>query len=854
MKLVYSYKNLFEVLPVMGVKDGCIISRRGEITFAWEMLMPPCYSMTEAGYDEVVSSFESAAKVLPKWSIIHRQDIYSKSVWKGSFGTSFLSDCFNSHFDGRDYLTHRQYLFLTFSSKMSVLRSNNATAAFGFHGNMLSLPNGNEISLAFSKAEEFMAVVTGNGYVKARRLTSEELEGDGTNPGLISNYLFLQGGTSIQDDIVVNAGQLEIGDKVIKSYKISESEQFQGNAISNVVKVGELSGETTDVFLSFASAIGSRLNCEHVVNHYLVIPDQQEVLREIDRRRRKMVSGSKDAGNKVNSGQLDEFLHKVREDSLVVCYSHMNLLTWGREDEQEELRGLVSKAFSSMNVISEGARYDTPSLFLAAVPGGAAELGKDNLMTQELVSMLCMSINESFDDGIPGGTFLVSDRVRHVPIHHDIQLHAQALHHIDNFNIFLLGPSGSGKSFFVNYFLRQCYDNGESIFMIDKGGSYHGLTDVIHELSGGKDGTYMAWDMENPPSFNPFVGWKEWVDEQGRLRQDADGIQAFLSAVKYLWSPDGGWTSSSLPILERILSDFISKKKSEKVDTIIFDDFYRYLGEEVQPRIMPLLDEATGNIIRLPENPLIVAYNAVTPQEFNIVLFIRALSSFSAGGTYSFFLNDPNPRDLVSDRFTVIEMDKIADGDKVFYSLCILFIMNTFNIRMRTTAGFKRFGLDEAWAAIMNPVFEPFILSLWKTARKFQTSAMVITQELDDIMQSQVIRQSIIVNSDTKILLNQKKNEKRFDELASVMALTDHQKDLILSMGKAHDPKLPYYTDVYIGMLDYYGVYSIEESDEGVVAFESGIEKKEKLFERARALGSIKKALIELGKVIRKTK
>lgn len=842
-----TFKDLYDVLPVLAVKDGCIISRRGDVTFCWEVSVPPAYSVTEAGYDEMVSSFETAFKLLPPWTVIHRQDCYSKNTWRGSFGKSYLSDCYNAHFDGREYLTHHQYLYLTFSGKMSVLRSNSATAAFGFRGGTGLLPDEGTVALMASKASEFAAVLEGCGYVRMRRLTDEELEGSGTDAGLIERYLGLGRNDCIRDDVEVGPGRLKIGDQNILGFKISGSEQFQGNTISNVVKVTELSGEVSTVYLSFGSGIGSRLDCEHVVNNYIVVPDQQELLRELDKRRRKMVSMSKDAGNAVYSEQLDHFLKMVKEQTLLLCMSHMNLLAWCPEGGEEELRGTVSKSFGSMDIVAEKAVYDLPSLYLAGCPGGAAELGKDNLMTQELRSMLCMGINESFDDGMPGGTFLVSDRVRHIPIAIDLQLRAQQLHHIDNFNIFLLGPSGSGKSFFMNYFLRQSYDNGESIFMIDKGGSYRGLTDVIHELSDGRDGTYMTWDMDNPPSFNPFVGWKEWVDGKGHLRQDAHGIQAFLSAVKFLWQPQGGWMSASLSILERIVTDFIVKMLADGVEIPVFDDFYRYLGEEVMPRIVPEYNKK-GEVVALPSNPLVVAYNPVTPQQFDIVELMRALSSFSADGTYGFFLNDKHSKDLISDRFTVIEVDKIAAGDKVFYSLCILFIMNTFEMKMSSLGGFKRFGLDEAWAAIMNPVFEPFILSLWKTARKFQTSAMVITQETDDILKSKIIGGTIIANSDIKILLNQKKNERRFDELANLMALSDHQRDNILSMGKAHDPKLPYYTDVYVGMLDCDGVYSIEESPQGALAYESDVVKKEELFVLKRKLGSMRDALEELAK------
>ena len=841
MEMSRPYIDLYSLIPIQKVADGCIISKRADVTFGWELEMPELYSLTEQGYDSLVDAFHQACKILPPWTMVHRQDVFTYETYRPQVPLWKLDEWYGSRFAGRRYLVNRQYLWLTFSSRLSSLRPNSQTAAFAPRFRS-PVPTEREVREWEAKAGEFAAVLESTGKIKARRLTTEEIEGDDTREGLIDRYLFMSGSQRLSGDMVMTPESVEVLGRKVVGYRIAESEELPGE-VSDVLTADKF-GMDSGLYYSYGSALGMQLGCDHVVNQYILVPEQQKVLQELDSKKRRMISMSKNSANRLGSEQIQSFQDAVYNDALSLCYTHFNVLAWCQPGEEADVRGKIVTALTkTMGCVAVEAASDLPSLFFAGCPGGGCESGKDNLLVSELRCALCMGIYDTFQRPLDGGQFLLCDRERNVPVAVDFQMAARRAHLIDNYNVFLLGPSGAGKSFFTNLFLSQCYCNGEQDVVIDIGGSYEGLCRLVNELSGGKDGHYLSWDENHKITFNPFMEFDSWLDE-GILQQDEGGASFFLSVIKTIWEPKGGWQAQQLSILVAIVTDFVKHMYDTKGRDYrpIFDDFYRYLGEVIQPRIIPVLDKK-GNVVSLPENPYVVAYNPVTPEQFDIVLFLRSLVTYSLGGMYGFLLNDRNPADLFTSRFTVFEVKKLSEGDETFYSLCILCITGAFDAKMRSEGGFKRLVIDEAWKALMNKTMEPYLKSLWKTARKYSTSAMVVTQELDDIVSSSVIKDTILANSDIKILLNQEKNRERFGQLQSLLGLTEHQKSVILSMMKGHPTKYGYYTDVYIGYLNRYNVMSVEASPQQVLAYESEYEDKRPVLELADELGSIASAI-----------
>ena len=805
-------------IPILTIQDGVVVSKRGELTVGWEVSLPPLCALTEDGYEDLLEALSSAVRALGPGYIVHRQDIYLKDSYKAQRREGFLSGSYERHFSDREHLVHRQYLYLTLALKDAPNRSISSSGAFG-----ISIPKGEllakDLATLLSKASEFVSVMSSRGGYTLSRLDDTQLA------AIVFDHSRLYSRDSIFSDIERGTDRVKCGPRTLWAYSISESRTLP-TILSPSQRADFLSGSSSEIHLSTSSAIGPLLECEHMVNTYIFTLNQGDTMREMGGRKRRMTSMGQNPENRIAAEELEEFADQAHKESLTCVKAHTNILVWGEEHQEQELRSRISSALSGMNILCVQNTSDTHVLWYSAYPGAAGEISGDNLMTRELKNFLCLGINETYDEGIPSGAMKMCDRFRNIPIRIDMQEAAYKAGLIDNYNAFILGGSGTGKSFFTNYFVRSCYDAGETVFIIDVGDSYEGLCSVIREESGGKDGIYHTWDKDHPITFDAFLGIEEWVDEAGRLQQDCDGVNFLLSFLQTLWAPKGGWNADSANILKQMVRDFVLSRRTIEQKPIFND-----LRQHIITKIAPQVHSASGYICDSVQ---------VTKERFDIDGLILAMGDYAEGGAFGFLLNDRNPRDLFSSRFTVFEVDKLSGiNDSKFYSLCILCIMNSFNAKMRSTPGMKVMVIEEAWKAIANETMSGYLAGLWKTARKFQTSAVVVTQQVSDIMSSQVIRDTILQNSSVRILLDQSNNRNSFSQLQELLGLTDHQRDIILSMNCLHRDGLKY-REVFISLGDKkYGVYATEVSPEEAVCYESNKERKKPFLELSQRLGPI---------------
>lgn len=823
MEMKQNIREFDSIFPLMDIVDGAVVSKRGDITLGWELTLPDAYSLLEGEYDEMVSSLASAVRILPRWTMVHRQDVYLYESYRGEGKGSFLSESYEKHFGGRRYLTHRQWLFLTMSGKASALRGVSASGLFSGR-TVQKLPGADRVRQFGIKATEFISVLTGGGRIAARPLTRDDWA-DSRNRGVIPDYLRMHSDPRVMSDLRMSPDCVAAGDRHIWAYTLSESEDLP-TEVSTTQRIEALSSSSSELFLSYGAAIGPLLETEHIVNQYILTVPQTEVLSELDARMRRMQSMSKNAENRLGAEEIGEFVDEVHKESFMSVRAHTNILAWGSEGEHLEIRGKVSSALAGMGVTCVEDTVDTPVLWYAGIPGASCEIGAENLMLMELHSALCLGVWETFERSVPGGRLKICDRSRNVPVTIDVQTAAQDLGWIDNYNAFVLGGSGTGKSFFTNFFVRSCYDAGETVFIIDVGDSYEGLCSVIREESGGRDGIYYSWDVEHPITFNAFIGFREWTDGRGKLRQDSNGLNFLLSFLQTLWIPHGGWTSDMTSILKQMVCDFIMEKK-DCDELPVFDDLRCFIRDEVAGRLRSPEGYVCGDI-------------TVTEDRFDINAFLLAMKDYARGGAFEFLLNDPHPKDLFSSRFTVFEVDRLSSlNDPKFYSLCVLCIMNSFDAKMRGTPGFKVMVIEEAWKAISNETMAPYLAGLWKTARKFMTSAVVVTQQISDIMSSSVIRDSILQNSSVRILLDQSNNRNNFGQLSELLGLSDRQRNLILSMNRANNPAYRY-REVFISMGEKKaGVYATEVSPEEAIAYESNKLRKKPFLDLSQEVGAV---------------
>ena len=831
MEMNQPISDFWRIFPLMDCVDGALVSKCGDVTVGWELTLPDAYSLLEAEYDEMEQSLASAIRILPPWTMVHRQDVYLYDRFRAEPGKSFLSESYGRHFEGRRYLTHRQYLFLTMSAKSSALRPVSASGITG--GRLKAKTPPKERLRQFSiKATEFISVLAGGGHIRARRLSDEDFAAR-DNSGIIPDYLRMYSPDRVFSDLGMRPDSVRVSGRSLWAYTLSEADDLP-TEVSTTQRVESLSGSSSELFLSYGAALGSLLETEHIVNQYILTVPQTEVLSELDARKRRMQSMSRSNDNRIGAEEIDEFVDEVHKESFVSVRAHTNILAWGSEADHLEIRGKISSALAGMGVTCVEDTVDVPVLWYAGIPGAACEIGAENLMLMELHSALCLGVWETFERDIPEGLLKICDRTRNVPVTIDVQTAAQDLGYIDNYNAFILGGSGTGKSFFTNFFVRSCYDAGETVFIIDVGDSYEGLCSVIREESGGRDGIYYSWDEKHPITFNAFLGFEDWVDGRGKLCQDSNGLNFLLSFLQTLWCPAGGWTSDMTAILKQIVLDFILSRRGSPA-LPVFDDLRRFIRDVIAPQMQDGRGYVCGDV-------------TVGTDRLDVNALLLAMKEYAAGGPFEFLLNDPHPKDLFSSRFTVFEVDRLSTlNDPKFYSLCVLCIMNSFDAKMRTSPGFKVMVIEEAWKAISNETMAPYLAGLWKTARKFMTSAVVVTQQISDIISSSVIRDSILQNSSVRILLDQSNNRNNFGQLSELLGLTDRQRNLILSMNRANNPAYRY-REVFISMGEKKaGVYATEVSPEEAVAYESNKIKKKPFLDLAARVGAVE-AIKQLSK------
>ena len=273
-----------------------------------------------------------------------------------------------------------------------------------------------------------------------------------------------------------------------------------------------------------------------------------------------------------------------------------------------------------------------------------------------------------------------------------------------------------------------------------------------------------------------------------------------------------------------------AKERQRCSDKAILNDLYHFLRFEV------LQDMAS-------EEGYLCGDSRITLREFNLRDMLTAMESYTGKGPYAFLLNDRNPVDVISSRFTVFEMQQISESKDQFLSLVLLCIMNAFNAKMRREPDkFKVMIIEEAWKAIMNETMSPFMKSLWKTSRKFNTSAIVVTQQMSDIIGSEYLKDTILENSDTKILLKPTGNQSVLTQTCDLLGLTEHQKSMVMSMNLSESNV----RDVFISLSDKYSaVFSNEVSPQEVLAYESNKGKKKRFLELTQTMSAID-AIIKL--------
>ena len=806
MRNVLKAETLERRFPLLSVENGCIVSKDADLTVAFEVELPELYTVTADEYEAMHSSWIKAVKVLPEHSVVCKQDWFVKETYRPKTDDgeqSFLTRSYELHFNERPYLNHKCYLFLTKTTReRSRRKSDFNTLCRGF-----LLPKeitDKDAAARFLEAvEQFERIMNDSGHIRLRRLETDEITGTKERPGLVEKYfsLSLEDETAVLQDICLKPGRMRIGDKRLCLHTLSDTEDLPGR-LSTDMRYERMSTDRSDCRLSFAAPVGLLLSCNHIYSQYVFIDDAQEILQMMEKNSRNMLSLSKySRSNAINQEWTEMYLDEAHTKGVLPVRCHCNVIAWA--EDAEEFRRIRNDTGSQLAMMECTPRYntiDTPVIYWAGIPGNAGDFPSEESFYTFLEQAVCLFAGETNYRSSPSPFGIrLADRQNGIPVHVDISDLPMKRGIITNRNKFILGPSGSGKSFFTNHLVRQYYEQGAHILLVDTGNSYQGLCRMIHDRTNGKDGIYITYEEDNPISFNPFY------TESGKF--DVEKRDSINTLILTLWKREDESPKRSEEVaLSGAVNAYIRKISENRNIRPDFNGFYEFVADDYR---------------RMIEE------KKVREKDFDIDGFLNVLEPFYRGGDYDFLLNSDKELDLTGKRFIVFELDNIS-SNKVLLPVVTLTIMETFIAKMRRLKGIRKMILiEECWKALMSANMSEYIKYLFKTVRKYFGEAVVVTQEVDDIISSPIVKEAIINNSDCKILLDQRKYMNKFEHIQRLLGLTEKEKGQILSINQANHPGR-FYREVWIGLGGTCSaVYATEVSEEEYFTFTT--EESEKL-------------------------
>ncbi len=797
--------DIKKIFPIYSVQHNAMVSVQGDISIAYRLHLPPLFSQSGDDYEAQHQAWIRSLRVLQRHTVVQKLDWFMQHTVAAVSPTGrFLEDAGNRFFEGRKYTEHTGYLVLTKKAE------DRKAASSGYSGLMRKsmVPKQTTdpklLSAFLEKAGAFERILGDSGYVRLERLNNEELTGTQTQAGLIEQYLFL---LSAHERPVIKdvhlKDRIRIGGDWCDLFTLADVEDLPALCGSRMT-YDPYSTDKTKFSTGFAAPLGLLLEGNHLYSQFIFIEDEVKTIKQLEAKKLRLQSLSAySRENGIARDATNDFLNEAISQQRLPVKAHFNVLAWsGDPDNMQQVRNRVGAAMAKMDAQSKLETDGSPQVWWGAIPGNAADFPVNDTFDTFLEQATCFLNMESVAHYAKSGVRF-GERLSGRPLLVDLFDAPMKNGTITNRNLFLCGGSGGGKSITMNHLLRTLFDQGTHCVTIDIGGSYQGLCKLAR-------GYYFTYTEDDPIRFNPF-----YID--GVL--DTEKKESLKTLLVALWKQeDESYNRSEYVALSNALQGYYESKPAFPC----FNSFYEYLQTDYVE---------------------VLASHKVKDRDFNIHNFLYVLRPYYKGGEFDYLLNATENLDLLNQRFIVFELDNLK-SHPILFAVVTLIIMELFISKMRKLQGIRKIiAIDEAWVAIAKSGMAGFIKYLYKTVRKFNGIAALVTQEIDDLISSPILKETVINNADTKILMDMRKFMNKFDKLQEVLGLSAKGKTLLLSVNKANEPDRNY-REVFIDQGgQVLNVYRNELSVEEYLCYSTEESEKLRVQAYTAQYGSIEKAI-----------
>lgn len=829
-KRKHIFQNIyFSVEDTDGV--GVLYTKTGEYSAVLKIENPvQKYSADIDSYYDFTHLFSALAQTLGEGYALHKQDIFVRKQFakEPEHNQEFLSASYFRYFNGRPYTDSLCYLTITQEAKKSRLFSYDS-----------------------KKWRDFLVKI----YKVRDLLRDSGVQVKFLNKAEASEYVDRYFAMNFKDRTVSMTNvksddeTVSMGDKRCKVYSLVDVDCA---ALPSLIRpYTNIEVNNTEMPVDLVSVVDNIPNAETVVyNQIIFLPSQKRELALLDKKKNRHAS-IPNPSNQMAVEDIKQVQDVIARESKLLVYTHFNMVVGVPADtDLQKCTNHLENAFGRMGIHISKRAYNQLELFVSSFPGNCYSLNEeyDRFLTLSDAAV-CLMYKERVQHSEETPIKIYYTDRQGVPVAIDITGKEGKNKLTDNSNFFCLGPSGSGKSFHMNSVVRQLHEQGTDVVMVDTGNSYEGLC----EYFGGK---YISYTEERPITMNPFrINREEMnVEKTGFLK----------SLVLLIWKgTQGTVTKTEDRLIEHVITEyydayfngfegFTPQQREDLRKSLVIDDRNssekRHESErERAVRIEGIIDEIEGrrkelkveelsfnsfyeySVQRIPD---ICEENRITGIDLSTYRYM--MKDFYLGGNHEKTLNENMDSSLFDETFVVFEIDSIKD-DPLLFPLVTLIIMDVFLQKMRIKKNRKVLVIEEAWKAIASPLMAEYIKFMYKTARKFWASVGVVTQEIQDIIGSEIVKEAIINNSDVVMLLDQSKFKERFDTIKTILGLTDVDCKKIFTINRLENKEgRSFFREVFIRRGTTSGVYGVEEPRECYMTYTTERAEKEalKLYKR----------------------
>jgi len=831
--------KLSEQLPIYNItSDGVVISdTKASITLCYKLSLPPMYVLSNEEFEEMIETFHRFLFNLGEEIIIHKQDYYFREYFSlvntdrtftdDDDTKGFVKRAYQTHFNERPFLSMESYIYIT---KVNNTGSGNNL----FNSTVMSKDFASTDTIKFQQTINNNKGILENFGIKMELISQKELVGD---KSIIAQYLnFNKTGEEIKD-ISFKDNRIFVGNTEVFVYTIENEKQFSTNDF-------KYHGERQGLAVSYLFPFSFPLRVPHVVNQYIYIPNQKLLERDIQKRIGSLKSFDYKGSNSAAEEELQTLIAKRDELGTNIVYYHCNIMCF--DENKDVIEGAITQSFSDLDMVKKTNILSRKDLFWAGVPSNSARLIEQKKHLMSLMLGLEASVLLNYENNnqynMADKGIRLCDRIFGIPFRVDIYDEPLERGIINNQNMTVISGSGGGKSFFTSGLLLNEHMQGGHIFCIDASYSYK-IQCAMH------NGVYLTFDESNKITFNPF--YLNFLDVKGKENKRVKEIFGkFDEGDKEL----NQWSQLLQERINTLLGVVSVIVKGTEDKTLRFEElfihnlFFDYFKDRCINETMKgakfddFFDFVSTHVFTLIEE------NNISQNIFNPHTFLFMLKQFCTGNSFGYLLNSEDERIKVLDeqRFIVIDVAKITN-DKILYGIVSVLAMDLYNQKISKLPMnlVKILCVDEAWQAFASPEMASFLKKQVKIVRKYGGRTIFISQELDDFISSEVLKESIINNSAIKVYLDMKGFKEKFDDIQKVMGISDVNKTKILSL---NDPKLmegkPKYKEVCICTGSYGAVYAVEVPYEIGVIFETNPKVVPVIENMIKEYGSVQKASI----------